>query len=257
MSINRTGPAAVGFALLIMQAHPGVANAAELKVLCSTGIKAVIEELVPQFEASSNHRVVVTYDLAANLRRQIDAGQPFDVAILTPPLMDDAIKQGAIATASRTMIAQTGLAVMIKAGGRRADISTVEAFRRALVGAASVIYAREGASGVAFAALVERLGIAGDLKPKSTLAATADEVGQSVVSGAVELGILPVSEILPVRGAELLAPFPAGAQSYIIMVGGVSAAAKQADAAADFLKFLTSPAALPVITKKGMERTAR
>ena len=123
-----------------------------------------------------------------------------------------------------------------------------------LLGAKSIAYAKEGVSGVAFAALVERLGIANDLKAKSKLTVTGEEVSQAVVRGEAELGVLPVSEILPVRGEEVLGAFPADAQTYIVMVAGVGAGAKDRDAASDLIRFLAAPAALPVIKAKGMER---
>src|SRR5207247_521796 len=215
-----------------------------------------LEEVVPQFEGATQHRVVVDDGLAANLERQIEAGEPFDLAILTPGAMDNVIKDRRIAADSRTTLARTGLAIVVKAGASKPDISTVEAFKRALLAAKSIAYAKQGASGVAFAALVERLGIADDLKAKSKLTATGEEVGQAVVRGDVELGILPVSEILPIRGAELLGAFPAGVQSYIVMVAGVNVSAREVKAARELIEFLTAPAALPVIKAKGMERSA-
>src|SRR5580765_4504919 len=109
---------AVGVGLLVL-AQTGVANAAEIKVLCSNGIKAVVEDLVPEFERATKHKLVVTYGLAAALKRQIDAGEPFDVAILTPQPIDDAIKSGKIAAASRTPIARVGLAIAIRSGARK------------------------------------------------------------------------------------------------------------------------------------------
>ncbi len=242
------------FGLLAWLLSAGPAGAAEITVLCSNGLKAVAEELAPQFERATGHTVAVRFDLAAVLKREIEAGARFDVAILTPAAIDDLIKQGHLAAASRTAIARSGLGIAIRTGGRRHDISTVDAFTRALGDARSIAFAREGASGVAFAALLEKLGLAETLRPKLQLTGGADEVGQRVAGGTAELGVLPVSEILPIRGAELLGRFPAGIQSYIEMVGGVSARAGQPDAARALLRFLTAPAALPVVTAKGMER---
>jgi molybdate transport system substrate-binding protein len=258
MKNNWVVPVVVGFGLLML-AQVSVADAAEIKVLCSTGLKAVAEELVPQFERATEHKVVVQYGLAAVLKQRIEGGEPFDVAFVTPSVIDDLIAHGKIAADTRVVIARSGLAIAVRSGASKADIKTVEAFKRALLGAKSIAYAKEGASGVAFAALIQRLGIADALKSKSLLTATGEAVGEAVVSGKAEFGVLPLSEILPVRGAEVLGAFPADAQSYIVMVGGVSAAAKptskQAAAAKDLIKFLTAPGALPVIKAKGMERS--
>lgn len=252
--MNRLLSAAVRLALLGMLAQASVADAAEIKVLCSNGLKAVVDDLVPKFERTTKHKVVVTFGLAAALTRQIEAGEPFDIAVLTPPLLDDAIKQGKIAAGSRTVIARSGLAIAIRVGARRPDMSTVDAFKRTLLDAKSVTYAREGASSTFFTDLTQRLGIGEALKSKTRLAATGAEAGETVARGEVDFVVLPVSEILPILGVELLATFPAAVQSYIVMVAGVSATARQGDAARELVAFLTAPESLSVIKAKGMER---
>jgi len=253
MNIARIISAAVGLAISVILLQATTAAAAEITVLCSNGIKAVMEDLVPQFERATKHKVVVKFGLAAVLKRQIEAGEPFDLAILTPPLIDEVIKQGKIAADTRAVIARAGLGIMIRAGSKKPDISTADAFKRALLAARSIAYAKEGASGVYFAGLIQKLGIAEGLKAKSKLTATGEEVGEAVARGEVEFGVLPLSEILPVRGAELGGMFPADVQSYIVMVAGVSASAKQSSAAKDLIMFLKAPAALPTIKAKGME----
>ncbi len=253
MKSNGSFQVARGVAIAMVLTWATVAQAADVKVLCSSGFKAVMEELAPQFERATHHKVVVRYGLAARLKQEIEAGEVFDLAILTPAAIDDLIKERKVTADSRTILARAGLGVAIRAGAPRPDITTVEAFRRSLLAAKSIAYAKEGASGVAFAALIQRLGIADDLKARSKLTATGEEVGEAVVRGEVEFGVLPVSEILPIRGAELLGTFPADAQNYIVMVAAVSGGAKDNNAARDLIKFLTAPAALPVIKAKGME----
>jgi len=230
------------------------ADAAEIRVLCSNGLKAVMEELAPQFERATGHKVVVRYGLAAGFKQQIEGGEPFDLAVLTPPLIDDLIKQGKMAGDSRAVIARTGLGIMIRAGARKPDVRTTEAFKRALVESKSIAFAKEGASGVAFTALIERLGMADALKPKLKPTSTGEEVNDLVVRGGAEFGVLPLSEILAVRGAELGGMFPADVQTYIVMASAVSSGAKQGAAARDLIKFLMAPAALSTIKAKGMER---
>ena len=252
MKFNRL-VSAVWLAVAIL-IDPVAAQTGDIKVLCSNGFKAVMDDLAPQFERATHHKVSVRYGLAARLKEQIEAGEAFDLAILTPAAIDDLIKARKVVPDSRTVLAQSGLGIAIRAGAQKPDITTVDAFKRSLLRAKSIAYAKEGASGVAFATLIQRLGIADDLKAKSRLTATGEEVGQSVVSGEVELGVLPVSEILPIRGAELLGAFPADAQSYIVMVSAIGAGTKASRAAGDFVEFLTAPSALPVIKAKGMER---
>jgi molybdate transport system substrate-binding protein len=243
---------ALGSVGLIVPAR--AADEATLTVLCSNGLKAVAEDLIPKFEQAMKQKVTVRYGLAAALKQQIEHGESFDAAFLTPAAMDDLVKTGKIAADSRTNVARSGLGVAIRAGARKPDIKTVDSFKRTLLDAKGIAYAKEGASGVAFAALIDRLGITEALKPKSTLTATGEAVGDGIVKGQVELGILPVSEILPVKGVELLGPFPAEAQSYVVMVGGTNAASKHADGARQLLKYFMAPAAVPVLSAKGMER---
>jgi molybdate transport system substrate-binding protein len=230
------------------------AQAAEIRVLCSNGLQAVMENLAPQFERTSGHKVVVTFGLAAGFKQQIEKGEAFDLAVLTPPMIDDLIKQGKMAADSRTVIARTGLGLMIRAGAKKPDVSTTDAFKRSLAGAKGIAFAKEGASGVAFTATIERLGIAESLKSKLKPTSTGEEVNDLVVKGGADFGVLPLSEIVRVRGAELGGMFPADVQTYITMAAGVSSSAKQGAAARDLIKFLTSPANLSTLKAKGMER---
>jgi molybdate transport system substrate-binding protein len=241
-------------ALLLILAQSVAASAAEIRVMCSNGLKAVMEELAPQFERATGHKVVVQYGLAAGFKQQIEAGAPIDMAVLTPALVDDLIKQSKMAADTRAIIARTGLGLMIRAGARKPDVRTTDAFKRALLNAKSIAFAKEGASGVAFTATVERLGMTDALKAKFKSTASGEEVNDLVVKGDVEFGVLPLSEILAVRGAELGGMFPAEIQTYIVMATAVSANAKQGAAARDLIKFIMAPAALPTIKAKGMER---
>jgi molybdate transport system substrate-binding protein len=253
MKINRVvcGIALVVFVIL---GQPLRASAADIQVLCSNGFKAVLEELAPQFERTSGHKVIVKFGLAANFKQQIDAGQAFDLAILTPAAVDDLIKSKKMTADTRTVLARTGLGIMIKAGARKPDVRTTDSFKKALQDAQSIAFAKEGASGQAFAAIIDKLGMAETLKPKLKTTASGEEVNNLVVSGGAQYGILPLSEILAVKGAELGGMFPTDVQTYITMATAVSANAKQSAAAKDLIKFLMAPAATTVVKAKGMER---
>jgi len=254
---------AVTFAFATVAAPTGAserqtaaANAAAITVVSSNGFQAVLEDLAPKFERATHRKVAVTYDLASTLKQRIESGMAFDLAILTPAAIDDLIKNGKVAGDSRTTLARAGLGFAVRAGARRPDVKTADAFKRSLAGAKSIAYVKEGASGVAFAGLADRLGMAEMLKPKAKLAATRDEVGDLLRRGEAELGVLPISEILPMPGVELGGAFPPDVQSYIVMVAGASAKSAQAGAVRELIAFLVAPAALPVITAKGMERTS-
>jgi molybdate transport system substrate-binding protein len=183
------------------------AIAAEIRVLCSNAYKAVMQELASQFERATKHKVVVRYSLAATLKREIESGEPFDLAVLTPAAIDDLIKAGKIVAASRTPLAAPDWRSRSVAApaGPTSPLSKPSSVRCL---ARSIAYAKEGASGVAFAALIQRLGIADDLKARSKLTATGEEVGEAVARGEAQFGVLPVSEILPLRGVGLLGASP-------------------------------------------------
>ena len=253
MKIHRMLCSATLVSLLVLaQSLP--AAAADIRVLCSNGLKAVFEELAPQFERASGHKVNVTFGLAAGFKQQIDAGQAFDVAILTPALIDDLIKSGKLAADSRAVIARTGLGIMIRSGARKPDVRTTESFKDALRNAQSIAFAKEGASGVAFTLTIEKLGMTQALQPKFKPTATGEEVNDLVVKGGAQYGILPLSEILAVKGAELGGMFPNDVQTYITMATAVSSNSKQSAAARDLIKYLMAPAATTVVKAKGMER---
>ena len=230
------------------------ANAADLHILCTNGIRAVVEDLRPKFEQQTGDRIVIMYEPSSQLRKRIDAGEPFDLAILTTALIDDAIKAGKLTADSKTFLARSGLGVSIRAGAKKPNISTVSGFKSALLNAESITYATQGASAAPFEVLVAKLGITSQLRPKYNLRPTAAEVGDAVSSGIVELGIAPVSEILPVRGVDLVGPFPKEVQSYVELTGAVSVGAKEKDEAKKFLAFVIAPGNLPLIRAKGMER---
>jgi molybdate transport system substrate-binding protein len=244
------------FVVAVSLALATSAFGAEIKVLCTNGVRAVVEELVPQFErnTTSGDKVVLLYEPSTQLRKRIDAGEAFDLVIMTTALVDEEIKAGKLTGDSRTFIARSGLGVSIRSGAKKPNISTVDAFKRALLNAESITFAQQGASAQPFEVLVAKLGITAQLRPKYNLRNTASEVGEAVASSVVELGIAPVSEILPVRGVDLVGPFPKEIQSYVEMTGAVSANAKQKEEARKLLAFLIAPANLQEFKVKGMER---
>ena len=245
---------AVAVGLVLTLAQTSAAQAPEItaiKVLCSTALRPVMQELAPQFERATGHKVVIEYGVSTAIQRRVEAGEQFEAIFLNGTQLDALVQAGKIAPGTRTAVARSGMAIAIRAGAAKPDIKTIDALKRTVLAAKSIAYAKEGAGGIYFIALAKRLGIVEQLKLQGT--DSGDAVTEAVASGAAELGILPVSEILPVKGAELLGEFPKEVQEYVVMVGGVSVGAKQASVAKELIKFLTAPAAAPVIRKKGME----
>jgi molybdate transport system substrate-binding protein len=229
--------------------------AAELKVLTAGAFKQVVVAVVPEFERAG-HKVVVENDTVGALTKRIEGGEAFDVAVLTPAAVDDLTKKGKLADGSKTVLARVGVGVMVKAGAPAPDISTVEAFKRALISARSVAYidpASGGSSGIYVAGLLDRLGIAAEVKPKAKLK-QGGYVADLIKSGEAELGIHQISEIVPVKEVTLVGPLPAEIQNYTTYAAGVGASAKDSEAAKALIKVLSGPSAAAVLKEKGMDR---
>ena len=227
------------------------ANAAELKLPASTALKSVLEELGPQFEEASGNKLVLSFGPAAVLKKQIDEGATFDIAILTLSLTDALAKAGKIEPGSVTTLARAGLGVAVRVGAPKPDVSTHEALKRTLLSAKSIGYNGVGASRAGNDAMFRKLGIAEAVQPKIKLLDVSAPI--AVAKGDVELGLGPISEILPISGVQFAGPFPADVQSYLVFSVGISSASKNGDAAKLLIKFLTSPPAAAVIKAKGME----
>jgi len=246
--------ATIGFMILLAQ---GVASqAAEIKVLSAVAMRTVINELGPQFERASGHKLVIKFEVIGVLKRQVDAGEAFDVAILTSNTIDDLVQAGKIATDTRADIARSGIGVVVRAGVSKPDISSVDAFKRAMLNAKSITYAKDTPPAIHLASLVGRLGIAEQMKPKTKLLEGAGGTGrivQAIAAGEADLGFAVISAIDLVPGVELLGPLPPELQNNIVYSGGVGAAAKEADAGKALITFLAAPAAIAVIRSKGME----
>lgn len=248
MPIHRTVAALFGLMLPFLAAP---AQAADIKVLSSTALKAVLDELGPQFEKATGNKLSLSIAPAAVLKSQIDQGAAFDVAILVPPLTDALAAAGKIDPASRATIARSGLGVSVRAGAVKPDVSTADNLKRALLNATSIGFNAQGASRAGVEAMLAKLGLADELKPKIKLLQIS--APEAVAKGEVELGLSPISEIIAVSGAQLAGAVPADYQSYLVLSGGVATNSANADAAKALLKFLTAPAAAAVLKAKGME----
>jgi len=238
-------------ALTLVLAQPLIANAAEIKVWTARALATVLAEIGPQFERTTGHNLNVYSGLSTDFVRRANAGEPFDVLISGSGPVDSWIKEGKIIAATRTGIARSGIGVEVRAGARKPDISSVEAFKRALLEAKSIAYLRVG-SGIYLAGLLERLGIADAIKSKVTRP-ESDLVSELVAKGEVELGMVVITQILTTPGVELVGPLPPEIQSYVVFTAGVSANSRVPDAAKQLIKFLTGPTAIPVIKAQVME----
>jgi molybdate transport system substrate-binding protein len=226
------------------------AEAAEVTVLSTVGMQPATPELFAQFEAASGHRVVVTYGLAAVLKTKFLEGAPADVLILTAPIIDDLGKQGKVVPESKKDVARSGVGIAVKAGAPKPDIGTPDALKAAVLAAKSVGYSREGASGVAFAKVMERLGISDQVKAKYK--DTGTKAGEMVAAGEIELAAAQIPELKAVPGAEVVGPLPAELQTVTIFSVGLASSAQDSAAARALIEFLAGPRAAPVYKAKGL-----
>ncbi len=174
------------------------------------------------------------------------------MVLITRSAIDDLTKQGKILPDTRVNIGRSGLGVAVRKGAPKPDISTVEAFKRTLLAAKSVIRSTEGNSGLYFERLTDRLGIADEMKGKVTLGPSG-RVAEFVARGEVEIAVQQVSELLPVVGAEFVGPFPPEVQLYTLFAVAVGTGSKEPNAAKAFVDFLATPAAASAIKSKGIE----
>jgi len=236
--------------------QPGTAAAAEIKVLTAGAMKSVVLALQSGFEAASGHRLVVDNDTAGGLLKRIEAGEAFDMAIITPSAIDSLIGKGKVVDGSRVAIARVGVGVAVKDGAPKPDLSSVDAFKRALLSATTVAYidpASGGSSGIYVAGLLKKLGIADEIKPKERLQA-GGYVAEKVAKGEAEIAIHQISEILPVKGVTLAGPLPEEIQNYTVYAAGLSATSGDPKAAQAWIDYLKGPAASAAIESRGMGR---
>jgi len=225
------------------------AMAAEITLFASNAINVILDEVVPQFERESGHKVVMRLGVASSLRKEIEAGAPFDVAILVGNL-DGLVQQGNIAAGSPAALGRSGYGLAVRAGAPKPDIGTADAFKRAVLNAKSIGYTEGGGSGAYFVRLLDRLGIADAMKPK--LRPGANMQG-AVARGEVEMTVNGIVPILRAPGIELAGPLPAELQSYSAFFAGASTTTKHQNAATALLRFLVTPGTAAVFKRRGVE----
>jgi molybdate transport system substrate-binding protein len=233
---------------------PATTHAAEVKVFTSVALKSVLDELAPAYEKATGNKLTISYGLAAEQKKRVLAGETADVIMLTRAMMEDLQKQNKLA-GSLVNVAGTPVAVVARAGAPKPDIGSVEAFKKTLLAARSIVYAdpaKGGLSGVVFARALERLGIAGEMKAKTILVPGA-QAAEVVAKGDAELGVGQASEIVSVAGAQLVGPLPGELASVTLFTAAVGNGSGSPVAAKALIEFLTAPQAAPRFQAKGFQ----
>ena len=230
------------------------ATAAELKVMSTVALTPTLDELAPKFEASGNHLTIV-YSTIANLKKKIDEGETADVLILSRPVLNDLQTQGKVAKDSIADVGTSYVAIGVHIGTPSPDISTPEKLKAALLATRSISYAdpaKGGASGIHMAKVIDRLGIAEEMKSKTVLVPGA-QAGELVAKGEVEMGVAQASEIAVVPGTKVVGPLPSDFNAKITFSAGIGSTSKDPAAAKSLIELLTGPTGAAMLKSKGMD----
>lgn len=242
---------AVAFALMLA----GPAVAAELKVLTTPAMTETWEALAPKFEAAG-HKLTIVYAPSGAIAKRVSDGETADLLVSTPAGIDSLIKTGKVLDGTNTPIANSPMGVAVLKGAPKPDISTPDAFRRALLAAKAVAYtdpASGGASGAHMAKVLDRLGIAAEINAKAKLG-RGTPVANFVVSGEADIAIQQMPELLHVKGAEVIGPLPGDLQNVTTFAAGIPSGSTQADAAKALIRFLQTPESGAVMKTYGLDQ---
>jgi molybdate transport system substrate-binding protein len=257
MSVGLRASKALAVCIVSLVLSASAALGAEIKVMSSAGFAAAYLSLTPEFEATTKNTIVNAWgpsmgETPQAIPNRIARGEPVDVVIGVDGAIAGLIKQGKLVPSSRVVLALSKIGMVVRTGAPKPDISSLDALKRTLLQAKSIAYS-DSASGVYLSTvLFKRLGIADEIKDKSRMI-PADPVGGVVAKGDFEIGFQQISELIPVKGIDIVGPLPEEAQLITVYSAAVAAGAKEPDAGAALIKFLTSPAAATAITKSGME----
>ncbi len=223
-----------------------------LKLYSGNGMSSSLRVLLPQFERAHDCKIETLYEPAQILLREITAGRTADLGILGGSVMDQVVKQGHIVAASVRKLTSNGIGVGVIQGAPRPNIGTVDDFKRTLLNARCVAYTTEGASGIYFAGLIEKLGIANEIKAKAKTRA-GGLIAEFVVSGDAEIAVQQIPEIMAVPGVDYVGPLPAEINSISVGRAGIFTASKEPALTQALLDFLQTPQAAEVYRARGLE----
>jgi molybdate transport system substrate-binding protein len=241
--------------LALLLAVSVTASAADVKVLSVGAVQPALGQIADRFKAETGHVVTIQQDTAPGITKRLASGETADILLVPPALLDDAAKQGKITSSTRTMAARVGIGIAMRPGATPPDMKTGEALKQALLKADAIVF-NEGSSGLYLESLFEKMGIADRVKAKIKRYANGGQVSQHIIdSKGSEIGFVPIPNIKTneARGLQFVAPLPPDVQNYTPYEAAVVAGSKSADAARDFIRYLTTPAAKKIFAASGVE----
>jgi len=240
----------IAIAFGLTMAAMTASSASELKLIAGGSLAPLFKELGPQFEKASGHTLSIHFDSTPNIITRINAGTAFDAVVVPTEVFKDAAAKSKLAEPT-VNIARVGYGVIVRAGAPKPDISTPDAFKKALLAASSVSSTPSSAAGAYIAKVYEKLGIADQMKAKTRAEALPTAIAPDVAKGDAELGIF-LTNVFNAPGIELAGPFPADLQNELVFPAAVAADAKEPAAAKALIDFLKTPAAVNAIKAAGM-----
>ncbi|MBK3663710.1 substrate-binding domain-containing protein [Bradyrhizobium diazoefficiens] len=224
----------------------------KIRMLSTLGLMGAMRSLSSAFEAAYGIHVDADFAPTLALLKRLRAGEPADLVILTREGLDEVIGDGRVIADTAADLARSYVGIAVRTGQPHPDIATEAALRKALLAARSVAYSRLGASGVYFAQLIVRMGIADEINAKATILEQGFTAAR-LVSGEADLAVQQISELKQVEGIEVIGPVPHDLQIPAVFSAGRMANAKQAEAAEALLRYLASPEVVPVLRQSGLE----
>jgi molybdate transport system substrate-binding protein len=243
-------------AMLLSFAASNHLGAAEIKILSPGSTENAFSELLPQFEKATGHKITIEYGPVGVLAARVAKGEAVDVAILSEPATEALRKQGKLVAGTEAVVAKVGIGAFVRKGDPKPDISSVDAFLRALTSARVIAYADPtlgGSTSILVGDLMKSLDITGSIGTRTKLVPPAKPLLDLVAGGGVDFGFNPISEILPDPRVELVGPLPAPIQKYTRYVASLVEGSRQADAFKALISFLSSAEAAAVLKTKGFE----
>jgi len=224
----------------------------KIRMLSTLGLMGAMRSLSSAFESATGIHVDADFAPTLALVKRLRDGEVADLVILTREGLDELIGEGRVVAGSAADLARSFVGIAVRAGQAHPDISTEAALRRTLLAARSVAYSRLGASGVYFAQLIQRWGIAAEINASATIVEQGF-TAERLISGEADLAVQQISELKQVEGIEVVGPIPHDLQTPAVFSAGRMASAKHAEAADRLLRYLASPEVVPVLRQSGLE----